>query len=59
MEKSSKSGLDESKFDFITYKKLVVFGDSKVGKSCFLSRLENNTFLEENENDSKIYYLIK
>lgn len=55
MEKAPQKGvLDDEKFDFITYKKLVVFGDSKVGKSCFLSRLENNTFLEENENASKI-----
>lgn len=45
--------IDESKFDFISYKKLVVFGESKVGKSCLIQRLENNTFLEENENGRK------
>ncbi|MCQ2820335.1 MAG: hypothetical protein MJ252_23965 [archaeon] len=55
MEKKADEVLDMKKFDFTSYKKLVVFGDSKVGKSCLLQRLENDIFLEEKENDCNLF----
>lgn len=48
--------IDESKFGFVTYKKLVVFGDREVGKSCLIQRLQNDSFLEGNEEDTPSKY---
>ena len=53
MEKSENNTLDESKFDFISYRNLVVFGDEKVGKTCLIQRLENDTFLDDSDEDSE------
>ena len=31
----------------ITYKKLLLVGDSKVGKACFIKKLQDNNFITE------------
>lgn len=33
--------------EFISYKKLVIFGCERVGKSTFVSKMEGNAFSEE------------
>lgn len=38
--------------EFVSYRKIVVFGDTQVGKSALIQRLEKDEFLEESDNQN-------
>lgn len=41
--------------EFISFKKIVIFGSEGTGKSTLTSRFDNNYFKEENPSDSCKY----
>ena len=51
-------------YEFISYKKILIFGIKNVGKSCLITKMERNKFEEEYKPSEKskiltIIYLIR
>ena len=48
----------ETKIEFVSYKKLIIFGSEGAGKTSLTSRLESGSFKEESPStDCKIFFL--
>ena len=44
----------------IAYKKLLLIGDSKVGKTCFIKKMQYGNFIDEySKTESNPYLIIK
>jgi GTPase SAR1 family protein len=47
----------ETKIEFVSYKKLIIFGSEGAGKTSLTSRLESGSFKEESPStDCKIFF---
>lgn len=47
----------ETKIEFVSYKKLIIFGSEGSGKTSLTSRLEHGSFQEESPStDCKIFF---
>ena len=44
--------------EYVSYKKIIIFGSEGVGKTSLTSRFENNYFKEVEPTDSSIYNIL-